>query len=84
MVDQSDSDNRVNEPHTTTEKTDLAEWEDMLGSGSILRKIVKEGNPNTKPTRLQICEINYQYKLEDGTLIGEEDGFLLQLGDCEV
>lgn len=86
MVDQNDSDNRINEPHATMEKTDLTEtsWEDMLGSGSILRKVVKEGNPNTKPTRSQICEINYQYELEDGTLIIKEDGFLLQLGDCEV
>ncbi|RZB40286.1 peptidyl-prolyl cis-trans isomerase FKBP8 [Asbolus verrucosus] len=60
------------------------EWVDLLGSGSILKKITKEGQPDTKPQRLQKCVLNYELTLTDGTFIEKKDNFEIQLGDCEV
>lgn len=60
------------------------EWIDLLGSGSILKKIVKEGTPDTRPKRLENCKIRYECTLEDGTIVEKLDDFLFQLGDCEV
>lgn len=60
------------------------EWEDLLGSGSLMKKIVNEGHPDTRPMRLERCFINYECRLEDGTLVDEKENFEVLLGDCEV
>lgn len=60
------------------------DWEDLLGSGSLMKKIVKEGEPDSRPMRLEKCIINYECRLEDGTLVEEKENFEMLLGDCEV
>lgn len=60
------------------------EWEDILGSGSIMKKIVQHGKPDSRPQRLQNCEINYEIQLEDGVLVEKCNNFVMQLGDCDV
>lgn len=60
------------------------EWEDLLGSGSLMKKILREGEPDTRPMRLESCFINYVCKLEDGTVVEEKKNFEMLLGDCEV
>ncbi|GJQ85529.1 hypothetical protein Trydic_g10830 [Trypoxylus dichotomus] len=60
------------------------EWEDILGSGSIMKKTIQAGKADSRPQRLQICEINYESKLESGILVEKCDNFIMQLGDCDV
>ncbi|KAK5647393.1 hypothetical protein RI129_002285 [Pyrocoelia pectoralis] len=59
-------------------------WEDILGSGSLMKKIVQEGKPDSRPQRMENCIINYTCTLEDGTLVEKKDKFQVQLGDYEV
>lgn len=61
-----------------------SEWEDLLGSGSVLKKVLKEGTPDTRPNRLQTCILRYESRLEDGTVLEKFDDFKVQVGDCEV
>lgn len=65
-----------------TGKDDI--WKDVLGSGCIMKKIIHEGIPDTKPQRLQTCCINYTCTLEDGTVIEEVDGMEIFVGDSDV
>jgi len=74
------SDNEEEKPKTEAG----GKWEDILGSGSLMKFVVTEGTPNTRPQRLQNCRISYECTLEDGTLVEKNDNFELQLGDCEV
>lgn len=63
---------------------DKCEWEDLLGSGCLMKKILKEGAPKTRPTRLQTCFLKYKCTLEDETVVEEFNDLKIQLGDCEV
>jgi FKBP-type peptidyl-prolyl cis-trans isomerase len=60
------------------------EWIDLLGSESLLKKITKVGQPDTRPQRLQKCTINYELTLSDGTFVERKENQEIQLGDCEV
>lgn len=60
------------------------EWIDILGSGALMKKTIKEGEPNTKPRRLTICTINYKCTLENGNLIERVDNLKIYQGDLEV
>lgn len=60
------------------------EWEDLLGSGSLMKKVVREGKADSRPQRLERCLINYECTLEDGELVEKKESFGLLLGDCEV
>lgn len=66
------------------EETKKEEWEDVLGSGGLMKKIIREGKSDTRPQRLERCIINYECTLEDGKLVERQDHFELLLGDCEV
>ncbi|KAK4885548.1 hypothetical protein RN001_001819 [Aquatica leii] len=59
-------------------------WEDILGSGSLLRQIITKGKPDTRPQRLQNCLINFECTLENGTIIEKKEKFKVQVGDYEV
>jgi FK506-binding protein 8 len=60
------------------------EWIDLLGSESLLKKITKVGQPDTRPQRLQKCTINYELTLSHGTFVERKENQEIQLGDCEV
>lgn len=60
------------------------EWLDLLGSGSIMKKIIKEGYTDTKPQRLETCTITYDLSLPSGTFIERKENQEIQLGDCDV
>lgn len=60
------------------------EWEDILGSGSLLKKVIQEGTPDCRPQRLDNCIVNYTCTLEDGTPVERKEKFKVQLGDYEV
>ncbi|KAL1501200.1 hypothetical protein ABEB36_006574 [Hypothenemus hampei] len=64
------------------------EWQDILGSGVILKKILKQGEqPDLRPNRSNKCIINYSCRLED---TDEEDfaekfeNYELTLGEGDV
>lgn len=60
------------------------DWEDLLGSGSLMKKILVQGKPDSRPQRLEKCVISFECTLEDDTLIEKCDNFEMLLGDCEV
>ena len=74
------SENESND--NATSKID--KWEDILGSGSLMKKVIVEGKPDSRPQRLENCIINYECTLEDGKLIEKKEKFKVQLGDYEV
>nr|XP_023015036.1 peptidyl-prolyl cis-trans isomerase FKBP8-like isoform X1 [Leptinotarsa decemlineata] len=68
--------NSVNDPKE--------EWVDLLGSEAIMKKIIKEGLPDSRPERNEICRINYVCCLEDETVVETANNFELQLGESDV
>lgn len=68
-----------------SDKSDeVPEWQDLLGSGSIMKKILREGTPDTRPEKLQKCTISYELGLDDGTFVEKKENFVVDLGDSEV
>lgn len=57
---------------------------DVLGNQQLTKKIIKQGEDNTRPERSFICKLNLTEKLEDGTIIAEKENFVIQTGDVEV
>lgn len=60
------------------------EWVDLLGSGAIMKKILVEGKPNSRPHKNEKCIINYSCYLEDETLIQHERDFEMNVGESDV
>lgn len=60
------------------------EWVDILGSGVIQKKILKEGIPDSHPQRQQTCVINYELFVEENDIIQKEENFEIELGDNDV
>ncbi|XP_023933897.2 peptidyl-prolyl cis-trans isomerase FKBP8 [Bicyclus anynana] len=64
------------------------EWQDVLGSGALLKKIIKSGDESngSRPQRSDICRISYELKLRDGTqdVVEKRDHIKIYLGDNEV
>lgn len=60
------------------------EWLDILGSGQIKKKVLVEGEKDTRPQRSDFCEINLEGKLEDGTVIEKYENLILHAGEGEV
>lgn len=83
MGESVKSDNS-NKSDTTLKNEEAYGWEDILGSGSVLKKLIKAGIPDNRPKRLGTCKIRFVCTLEDGTLVEEKNDFTVQLGDCEV
>ncbi|CAH2240677.1 jg4713, partial [Pararge aegeria aegeria] len=63
------------------------EWQDMLGSGALLKKFIKSGDESngSRPQRSDICRISYELKLRDGTqnIVEKRDHVKIYLGDNE-
>ncbi|XP_030745622.1 peptidyl-prolyl cis-trans isomerase FKBP8-like [Sitophilus oryzae] len=78
------SENSSNTPDIETVKE---EWSDLLGSGVILKKIRKEGEPDTRPKRSDRCFIKYTCRLEDAdenNFVEQSDNFEMCLGEGDV
>ncbi|XP_065335302.1 peptidyl-prolyl cis-trans isomerase FKBP8 isoform X2 [Cloeon dipterum] len=60
------------------------EWIDILGSGQLKKKVLKAGNPGTRPQRGDVCYMNIEGKLEDGTVVEKLENFEIQVGDAEL
>ena len=60
------------------------EWIDILGNGQLKKKVLKAGEANTRPNRGDICKAKITVKLENGTVIEQNEEVTFQLGDVEV
>lgn len=69
---------------TTEDENKSSEWEDILGSGALLKKIIREGKIDTKPKRQMICTVNYTLRTEEGIVIEQVENIKVQQGDLEV
>ncbi|XP_063626690.1 peptidyl-prolyl cis-trans isomerase FKBP8 [Cydia splendana] len=67
-------------------KTD--EWQDVLGSGALLKKILKPGDESEglRPHRSDICRISYELKIRGGSgdIFEKRDHVKIYLGDNEI
>lgn len=63
--------------------TKKEEYMDILGNGTLLKKVIKEGQ-NHRPEGRDIAVINYTGRLDDGTIVEEERNFVVQIDDVEV
>nr|XP_022921247.1 peptidyl-prolyl cis-trans isomerase FKBP8-like [Onthophagus taurus] len=66
------------------DEEDGDKWEDVLGSGSILKRVIKKGENDLKPQKYHVCKINYVCKLENGLEVEREENFLMQVDGCDV
>lgn len=83
--EDSDKFKSKEEDESSDEKKEPAnEWEDVLGSGALLKKILIEGMENRRPQRLDICTLNYTCSLENGDVVESGTNFTIQMGDLEV
>ncbi|XP_059060861.1 peptidyl-prolyl cis-trans isomerase FKBP8 [Achroia grisella] len=63
------------------------QWQDVLGSGALLKKIVKQGNESSeaRPQRSDICRISYEVKIRDtGDIVEKREQVKIYLGDNEI
>ncbi|KAL1449201.1 hypothetical protein WDU94_000420 [Cyamophila willieti] len=60
------------------------EWVDILGSGHIKKKILKKGEPDTRPQRGDLCVVSGFGKLEDDTIVETFDNLEVCVGDLEL
>lgn len=59
------------------------EFMDILGNGTLLKKVLKEGTAE-RPEGRDVAVINYTGRLEDGTVVEEERDYVVQIDDVEV
>ncbi|XP_032519484.2 peptidyl-prolyl cis-trans isomerase FKBP8-like [Danaus plexippus] len=64
------------------------EWQDVLGSGALLKKIIEQGDEanGERPQRSDICRISYELRLQDDpkNIIEKRDNLKIYLGDNEI
>lgn len=72
----------VSEKNEKKEPTE--EWMDILGSGHLLKKVLRTGFPDTRPHKSDICLVSYTGRLEDGTVVENVSNLKIHLNDNEV
>ncbi|XP_071512020.1 peptidyl-prolyl cis-trans isomerase FKBP8-like [Diadema antillarum] len=66
-------------------KEDEDEWLDVLGSGQLMKKVLKEGKgESSRPERGASATVRMLARLEDGTEVEQHDRFTFTQGDGEV
>lgn len=79
----SETENCSNKENVADEQV-ADEWVDILGSGVIMKKVLKEGTPDTRPEKQETCTINYELYVEEDDVIQKEENFEIDLGDNDV
>lgn len=60
-------------------------YQDILGSGDLMKKIIKSGTLDERPTKGEQIVINLVGRLqESNNIIEEKENLEITLGDCEV
>ncbi|KPJ03297.1 PREDICTED: peptidyl-prolyl cis-trans isomerase FKBP8 [Papilio xuthus] len=69
-------------------ETQKDEWQDLLGSGALLKKIIKSGDDSEglRPHRGDICRISYEIKIKDSNehYFEKRDQIKIYVGDNEI
>ncbi|KAK6624382.1 hypothetical protein RUM44_011241 [Polyplax serrata] len=65
-------------------KDGTEEWTDVLGSGDLKMKTIKDGEPDTRPQMNDVCAIRMLGRLDDGTIVEDFNSLKIQLGSHEV
>nr|CAD7453073.1 unnamed protein product [Timema tahoe] len=77
--------NSINESKTEEGQDDTKEeWLDILGSGQLKKKVLKQAENNFRPSRTWVCKVNIEGRLTDGTFVEKLNNFSVQIGDGEV
>lgn len=79
--ERAEMNSSTEQQETVEQKTE--EYMDILGNGTLLKKVLKEGR-DERPEGRDIAVINYTGRLEDGTVVEEERDFVVQIDDVEV
>lgn len=82
---ETDSEGKLTEDKNdaeSDEKSKEGEWEDVLGSGHLLKKIIKKGT-DVRPDRREICELKYKCYCDD-KLIEESESKKVPVSDSEL
>ncbi|XP_041767913.1 peptidyl-prolyl cis-trans isomerase FKBP8 [Anopheles merus] len=86
----------VNEQPSTSEQNDKPESEakateesesecmDILGNGTLLKKVLKKGRSELRPESKDLVTVSYTGRLEDGTVVEEQNNAVVQIDDVEV
>lgn len=77
----------LSQPTNEDEFKELKEqtYQDILGSGDLMKKIISPGNVDERPMKGEQIVINLVGRLENSDDIFEkEENFEITLGDCEV
>ncbi|XP_066157485.1 peptidyl-prolyl cis-trans isomerase FKBP8-like isoform X2 [Euwallacea fornicatus] len=88
-LEDTDSSRNLNSNEKDLVKSDekSKEWQDILGSGIIMKKLLKEGEPDSRPLKSDKCIISYTCRVEDSDekdFAMEEENFELALGEGDV
>lgn len=60
-------------------------FQDILGSGDLMKKIIKQGTPDDRPMKGEQILINLVGRLEENNEVVEDQKSVeITLGDCEV
>ncbi|CAH1121907.1 unnamed protein product [Ceutorhynchus assimilis] len=59
-------------------------WEDLLGSGVIMKKIISPGEPDSRGSRSEILTINFVLSLPNGDIIETKKNNQISLGEGDV
>ncbi|RZF43912.1 hypothetical protein LSTR_LSTR007248 [Laodelphax striatellus] len=78
------SDKKENAENDGVTSTEVEEWMDILGSGQLKKKVIKEGKPDSRPQRADICQVKFEGRLENGKVVDKEDCLTINIGDGEV
>jgi FKBP-type peptidyl-prolyl cis-trans isomerase len=83
------------EDYEIINKTDAADYEspkkkdrdtfyDMLGNGSLTKRVIHFGDESKRPLNGQICTISYTARLENGSIVERQDDYQFIIGDGDV
>jgi len=67
-----------------TVQKESKDFVDILGNGQLTKKILVNGQSDIRPERDDICKINLEGRLDDGTLVEKLDNESIQIGNYEV
>ncbi|XP_053675507.1 peptidyl-prolyl cis-trans isomerase FKBP8 [Anopheles nili] len=63
---------------------EVADPMDILGNGTLLKKVLKKGQSELRPESKDLVTINYTGRLENGTVVEKQSNFVVQIDDVEV
>ncbi|XP_035917064.1 peptidyl-prolyl cis-trans isomerase FKBP8 [Anopheles stephensi] len=61
-----------------------SECMDILGNGTLLKKVLQKGHSELRPDSKDLVTINYTGRLDDGTVVEEQTNLVVQIDDVEV